>query len=99
MELYLYRIEPVRPEMPTSPTAGETALVEQHFAHLARAHASGLARYVGRTAEAPFLGIAILAASSREEAERLLREDPAVAGGVFRGAIQAFREVFPWRAG
>lgn len=95
MPLYLYAIEPARPEMPTAPSAEEAALVDAHFAYLKAAWESSVVELVGRTTTAPFLGLALVQARDDAEAEAFLRADPAVAAGVFRGRIQPWKQVFP----
>jgi uncharacterized protein len=95
MPLFLYRIEPMRPEMPEAPTESEQALVGRHFDYLQAAFGAGTVKLVGRTLEAPHLGIAILEAAGKADAEAFLREDPAVAAGIFRGMVQAFAQIMP----
>jgi uncharacterized protein YciI len=96
MPLYLYRIEPARPGMPLAPTAEEQTLIGQHFEHLRAAHARGQVKYVGRTDEPPFIGLALLEAADGAAAEDFYRADPAVAAGVFRGGVQRFLEILPF---
>jgi uncharacterized protein YciI len=95
MPLFLYRIEAARLEMPDAPTESEKALVGRHFAYLQAAFAAGTVKLVGRTMEAPHLGIAILEAAGRSEAEAFLRADPAVEAGIFRGLVQPFAQLLP----
>lgn len=97
MPLYLYRITPTRPEMPLAPTEAETQIIGAHFAYLEAAYDAGSVHYVGRTATAPFLGIALFDADDDEVAARFLAADPAVAAGVFSGLTQPFAEALPFR--
>lgn len=94
VSLFLYQIRPVRPEMPLAPTTAETELIGQHFAYLKARFESGGARWVGRTDNAPFLGLALVEAESLGAAEAFLANDPAVKGGVFAGIIQPYIAVF-----
>lgn len=95
MPLFLYSIEPARPEMPDAPTAAEAAAVQAHFAYLQAAFEAAVVRYVGRTLAPPHLGLAIFEAPSEAHAEAFLQQDPAVAQGIFHGRVQPWKQVFP----
>ena len=81
--------------MPDAPTESERALVGQHFAYLQEGCPAGTVKLVGRTMEAPHLGLAILEAAGKPEAEAFLHGDPAVAAGIFRALVQAFAQIMP----
>ncbi|MBX3231967.1 MAG: hypothetical protein KIT84_12375 [Labilithrix sp.] len=98
MPTYLYRIEPTRLGMPTDPTPEEQSAVAAHFAYLKAAYDSGVVRYVGRTLDAPHLGLAVLEAADQDAATAFLTGDPAVEKGIFAGRVQPFSEVLPMRS-
>ncbi len=78
--------------MPDAPSDEEARLIGEHFAYLQSGHAAGDIVLVGRTQEAPFLGIAIFEAESREDAQRFVDDDPAIRAGVFRvRSLQSYR--------
>ncbi len=91
---YLYRIQPTRPEMLTEgPSEEEAALVSKHFTYLQELTKAGSMILAGRTqnVDPSSFGIVIFRAESETAAERILQEDPAVAGGVFRGELFPFK--------
>ena len=95
--LWLYSIQPTRPEMlVTGPTPEEDRIIDLHFDYLQRLFAEGVALHVGRTlaTDASAVGLAILRAESAAEARALLAADPAVAGGVMRGQVAPYRVIF-----
>lgn len=81
---FIMFIEAGRPEMPTSPTEEEIRIVGEHFAYLKGRHESGDVILVGRTQEAPFVGIAIFEADDSVAAEQFAANDPGIRAGVFR---------------
>ncbi len=92
MAQYLYRIRPVRVGFLTDPTAEESARVSEHFAYLKDLTHRGTVLLAGRTQnedDATF-GIVLFEADSMEEAETIMRRDPAVHAGVFQA------ELFPY---
>jgi uncharacterized protein YciI len=89
---FILFIEPARPEMPLGPTEEEVALVGEHFTYLTTALDAGNIVLVGRTLEAPFVGIAIFEADDIEAARQFGENDPAVKAGVFRlSAVQPYK--------
>jgi hypothetical protein len=56
-----------------------------------------MVRYVGRSTERPWLGIALLEVADKSAADAFLASDPAVAGGAFRGLTQSWTTVFATR--
>lgn len=92
--MFLYRIQPVRHEMLTGgSTESERKTVEEHFAYLKQLTNAGTVLLAGRTrnTDTSSFGIVILSADSEEAARRIMNEDPAVKGRVFRA------ELFPYR--
>jgi len=91
---YLYRIEPTRAALLTEgPTREEAAAIDRHFAYLQDLTARGVVLLAGRTlnTDESSFGIVIFRAKSEADAERIVREDPAVSAGVMRS------ELFPYR--
>jgi uncharacterized protein YciI len=89
---FIYTIEPVRPEMPVSPTDDEVKHVAAHFAYLKEQLGAGNLIMAGRTTEPPFVGIAIFEASGVDEASRFAEKDPGIQAGVFRlVGVQPYR--------
>ena len=91
---FLYRLTPVRIGMVTvGPTAEEQAIVSEHFAHLESLTQRGVVLLVGRTQDhsPDTFGIVIFQAESDEQAREIMSNDPAVRGGIMRGALFPFR--------
>ena len=94
MQQFLYRIQPTRKEMLTGgPTPSEVSVIDQHFEYLARLVAEGVVFLAGRTliTDERTFGIVIFQAPTEAEAIELMRNDPAVSGGVMAA------ELFPYR--
>lgn len=70
--------------MPVAPTPDEVRLVGEHFNYLKGQLAAGNVILVGRTQDAPFVGIAIFEAGDIEEAKRFAESDPGIRAGVFK---------------
>lgn len=64
-------------------TDEERATVGEHFRYLQKLCAEGILILAGRTQTDQPFGITIFTADSREQAERIVAEDPAVKKGVF----------------
>lgn len=88
---FICLLEPTRPGMPESPTDDEARVVGEHFAYYRGLQERGVLRLAGRSTEPPVVGIMLMCAGSRERAERIVAGDPAVASGVMRARVQAFR--------
>ena len=91
---FLYRIQPVRPEMLTSGTTEQEAkMVGEHFEYLKQLTNAGTVLLAGRTGntDTSSFGIVIFQADSEEIARKIMNEDPAVKSRVFRA------ELFPYR--
>ena len=68
---------------------GTDAIVSEHFNYLKSLHTQGKLSMAGRFSEV-LIGLAMIEAESREEAEEIMRNDPAVVAGVFHA------ELYPW---
>lgn len=90
---YIYRIQPVRPQMLIESTAAEDEAVAAHFDYLQNLTTAGTVKLAGRTlnTDSSSFGIIIFEAESETAAQALVENDPAVAARVFRA------ELFPYR--
>lgn len=91
---FLYRIQPVRPDMLTSgATEDETKIVSQHYEYLKQLTSKGTVLLAGRTrnTDNSSFGIVLFNADSEEMARKIVNEDPAVKNRIFRA------ELFPYR--
>lgn len=93
MEQFLYRLTPARIEMVTDgPTLAEQAIVSEHFAYLTALTEQGVMLLVGRTQDnSPrTFGIAIFQAESAEQAQAIMKSDPAVQKGIMHAELFPF---------
>lgn len=91
---FLYLLKPTRIEMVTvGPTPEEQAIVGEHFAHLTSLTEQGVMLFVGRTQDnSPrTFGIAVFQAESEEQAQAIMKSDPAVRQGVMHAELFPFR--------
>ena len=90
---FLIRLQPTRPQMLRASTPEEDRVVEAHFAYLQGLTAEGTVLLAGRTLQGDpsSFGLVIIQAGTEEEAQRVMRDDPAIAGGVFRGELLPYR--------
>lgn len=91
---YLYRIRPARPAMLTEgPTPEEEAIVGAHFTYLRGLTERGVVILAGRTlnSDERSFGIVVFNAEDDDAAGQIVRDDPAVRGGVMTA------ELFPYR--
>jgi len=94
MPQFLYRIQPTRLGMLSSgPTEREASVIGEHLAYLSELTDRGTVLMAGRTltTDERTFGVAVLVASASEEAEAIMKNDPAVKYGVMRA------ELFPYR--
>lgn len=94
MATYLYKIQPVRPEMLTEgSTEAEERIISEHFSYLEGLMAKGVLILAGRTLNKDYgsFGITIVKAESEEEARRIMHEDPAVKNHVMRAELYPYR--------
>jgi uncharacterized protein len=91
---FLYKIQPVRPEMLTEGlTEFEAKTMSEHFERLKELMAKGVVILAGRTQNTEYssFGIVIINAGSEEEARRIMHEDPAVKNKVVRGELYPYK--------
>ncbi len=94
MAQYLYKIQPVRPEMLTEGlTEFEKKTMSDHFERLQELAARGVVILAGRTQNSDYssFGIVIINADSEEEARRFMLEDPGVKNKVVRGELYPYK--------
>ncbi len=94
MPQFLYMVRPTRAEMVTAgPTHEEAAVVGAHFEYLQELLAAKTLLMVGRTQnnDEKTFGIAVFEARSMEEADDVMRNDPAVKAGVMSAELFAYR--------
>ncbi len=92
--LYLYKIQPVRPEMLTDgATAEEDRIISEHFEYLKALTEKGVVFLAGRTlnTDPSSFGIVIFAADSEHKAQQVMLDDPAVKKHVMSAEIFPFR--------
>lgn len=92
--LFLYKIQPVRPEMLTEGgTPEEDALIGQHFAYLQRLTEAGVVFLAGRTlnTDPTSFGIVVFHAADEGAARQIMHADPAVQARVMRAELYPFR--------
>ena len=92
--LFLYKIQPVRPEMLASgATSEEEQVVSRHFAYLQGLTEAGIVLLAGRTlnTDPGSFGIVIFKANSEDEARQVMHNDPAVEQRVMRAELYPFR--------
>jgi len=94
MPTYIYRIQPVRPEMLSAgPTAEEERISGEHFEYLENLMREGILILAGRTLNSDYsaFGIAIFRARDDAHMRQITAGDPGVAQKLFRA------EWFPYR--
>jgi uncharacterized protein len=92
--LFLYKIQPVRPEMLSEgATPDEDQIISEHFAYLEALRDAGVALLAGRTlnTDAGAFGIVILTAGSEQEARRIMLDDPVVRQQVMCAELYPYR--------
>ena len=91
--LFLYKIQPVRPEMVSvGATPEEELTISDHFTYLKDLTEAGVALLAGRTLNTDYgcFGIVILTAGSEEEARQIMVDDPAVKQRVMRAELYPY---------
>jgi uncharacterized protein len=94
MAQFLYRIVPTRLAMLSEgATPEEDAIIDAHFQYLQRLLTENVLILAGRTLleDDRTFGIVIFEASGEPAAQEIMRNDPAVHGGVMKA------ELFPYR--
>jgi uncharacterized protein YciI len=88
---WIYFIHPPRENFAETMTGEESAVWGEHFARFERLIAEGIMVLVGPTLGPVNTGIAIFEAPDEAAAQRIMEEDPVIAGGYARGELRPFR--------
>jgi len=91
MAEWIYFIHPPRENFAATMTDEEQAVWSVHFERFQRLLAEGTIVLVGPTLGPVNTGIAILEAPDEDAAQRIMDEDPVIAGGFARGELRPFR--------
>lgn len=91
MAEWIYFIHPPRRNFAESMTAEEKAAWSSHFARLQRMLADGVLILAGPTLGEINTGVAVIEAPDETAAQRIMQEDPAIAGGFAQGELRPFR--------
>jgi len=94
MPQYMYRIQPVRPEMLTGGhTDEELQISSEHFEYLKQLMDEGILILAGRTLNTDYssFGIAIFEARDDDHMREITANDPAVKQKVFRAEWYPYR--------
>lgn len=91
MSEWIYFLHPPRNNFAATMTDDEKRVWRLHFERLQRLHADGVVILVGPTMGEVNTGIAVFEAPDEASAQRLMEEDPAIAGGYARGELRPFR--------
>lgn len=93
MNQYIYVLKPTRLGMLSEPTPREDEIVGQHFHYLKDLTEKGVMILLGRTTnndESTF-GICIYEAENDEQANQIMKNDPAVKEGVMTATLYPYR--------
>jgi uncharacterized protein YciI len=91
MAEWIYFIHPPRDNFAATMTDEERAVWSVHFERFERLLAEGSIILVGPTLGSVNTGICIFEAPDEPAAQRLMDEDPVLAGGFARGELRPFR--------
>jgi uncharacterized protein YciI len=91
MAEWIYFIHPPRNNFAATMTDHEREVWRVHFERLQRMLAEGTLILAGPTLGAINTGIAIIEAPDEAAARRIMEEDPAIASGIGRGELRAYR--------
>ena len=94
MPTYLYKIQPVRPEMLSEgSTSDEDRITSEHFAYLQQLMRDGILILAGRTLNTDYtsFGIAIFEARDDDHMREIAHNDPAVIQKQFRAEWYPYR--------
>ena len=91
MAEWIYFIHAPRENFADTMTDEEVEVWRVHFARFQRLLAEGTIVLVGPTLGPVNTGIAILEAPDEAAAQRIMEEDPVIAGGDARGELRPFR--------
>ena len=90
MPTFIYVVKLVKSEMLEKMSSEEEAVVEDHFNRLRKALAEGKLILAGPCLDGEF-GIVVFRAQSGEEAEKFMKNDPAVKKGIMTAELHPFR--------
>lgn len=90
MRHYVYLVRPPRPTFMQDAREDESAAVGAHFRYLQEMLADGKLIIAGPCEDAAF-GVVVFRAENDASAAMFVREDPAVAAGVFSAELHPFR--------
>jgi uncharacterized protein len=98
MNRYIYVVRPGRPDLLTAgPTADEAKIISEHFAYIEALYKKGQIEYVGRTLATgeKAMGLVVFSAKDDDEADRVMKGDPAVKNAVMTATCAPFKVIFP----
>lgn len=90
MAEWIYFIHTPRENFAATMTDDERAAWDVHFARLKRLLADGVLVLAGPTTGAVNTGIVVFEAPDEDTAQRIMDEDPAIAGGFATGELRPF---------
>jgi uncharacterized protein YciI len=91
MSEWICFLHPPRANFAATMTDPEKAAWAAHFARLQRLMADGVLVLAGPTLGEINTGVAVFEAPDEATAQRIMDEDPAIAGGFARGELRPFR--------
>lgn len=91
MAEWVYLLHAPRENFAATMTDEERAAWAQHFAHLQRLLDDGRLIIAGPTLGRINTGICVFEAADEQAAQRVIDEDPVIAGGYARGELRPFR--------
>jgi uncharacterized protein YciI len=91
MAEWVYFIHPPRDNFAETMTEAEQAVWSVHFERLQQLLRDGVLILAGPTLGPVNTGIAVFEAPDEEAAQRIMDEDPVIAGGFARGELRPFR--------
>ena len=66
-------------------------MVKEHFEYLKKLTEKGVVILAGPSLEPPYTGIVVFRATDPVSARKVMSEDPAVEGGIFRARLAPFK--------
>jgi uncharacterized protein YciI len=91
MAEFVYFIHPPREDFAATMTAEEQAVWGEHFVRLQQLLAEGTLVLAGPTLGSKNTGVCVIEADDEAAAQRIMDEDPVIAGGFARGELRPFR--------
>jgi uncharacterized protein YciI len=91
MAEWIYFLHPPRENFAATMTDEESAAWAVHFDRLKRLQDEGVLILAGPTLGPINTGVTVFEAPDEQAAQRIVDEDPAVAGGFARGELRPFR--------